>query len=72
MLRNRRCRGNQGQALVEMQNERAALFVVRAPYDGQVSKCFVDPGEEVRLGETVVDLHVAKDAMHHGEEAEHA
>jgi hypothetical protein len=66
-----------GQPLARMENGRGDEFTVSAPLDGRVSKCFVDPGEEVSLGQTVVDLACTKHDLHaleegHGEEATHA
>ncbi len=65
----------EGQPVVELETDRGLRFTVDAPKPGRVSKCFFDPGDQVRLGETVVDLHVSKHAMHghdKSEEGSHA
>ncbi len=65
----------QGEPIIELETLRGVRFTVDAPLAGRVSKCFFDPGEEINIGETVVDMHVSKHAMHamaHGEEGSHA
>ncbi|MDJ0764748.1 MAG: lipoyl domain-containing protein [Myxococcota bacterium] len=56
-----------GQSLVVFETDRGLPVVIRAPESGQVSRCFVDPNEVVRVGETVVNLVVAKHAVAHGD-----
>jgi len=61
----------EGDPLVKLETDRGKPITVSAPMQGTVSKCFVDPGEEVRVGETVVNLRVSKHAMH-DKEGSHA
>ncbi|MCP4677529.1 MAG: hypothetical protein GY854_18855 [Deltaproteobacteria bacterium] len=66
-----------GQQVVQLENGRGILFAIEAPLDGRLQRCFVDPGEIVRDGETIFDLNVSKKELHdlvegHGEEGSHA
>ena len=60
--------------LVALEDNRGKRIVLTAPMDGKVDRFFVDVGESVRVGETVVDVQVKGHVVDHPktQEASHA
>ena len=62
----------QGQDLVQVETDRGKLITLTSPEEGRLDTRFGDPGERVRIGETLANLQisgqVAKALSHHGEE----
>lgn len=60
------------QPLVELETDRGILITALWPHTGKVATRFVDVGDQVRLGETLVNIRVskklAKELGDHGEE----
>lgn len=62
------------EPLIVLETDRGKRVIVSSPYGGRVAKIFVDPGTRVRVGETLVDVVVAKSEFAHngGQEGSHA
>lgn len=57
-------RVRQGDEIVRLTKAAGAPFTLTAPLGGRLQRCFADPGEPVRDGETVYDLNVSKRELH--------
>jgi len=63
-----------GTPLVALETDRGKNIVLTSPMRGKVDRFFVDVGESVRVGETVVDIQVKGHVVDHSssQEANHA